>query len=157
MKTKQVELELSKNLGNYETAKIRLVATITDKENVEESIEKLNTMILKTFAKLYNKKAAQAQTPAPAQAQAQTQTQTPAPAQAQTQAQTPAQAQAQTPAPAHQEIKRDESGKIIVEFSTDKDSLFQRIKRAVRVRKIDPEEVSKFYTMDKKTFQLLFV
>jgi len=52
MKTKQVELELVKNLGNYETAKIRLVATITDKENVEESIEKLNTMIIKTFAKL---------------------------------------------------------------------------------------------------------
>ena len=131
MKTKQVELEICKNLGNYETAKIRLVATITNKENAEESIEKLNTMILKTFAKLYNKKAA----PAQAQAQAQAQTQTPA----------------QT-----QEIKRDESGKIIVEFSRDKDSLFQKIKKAVRVRNVNPEEVAKYYTMDKETFQLLF-
>ena len=140
MKTKQVELELVKNLGNYETAKIRLVATITNKENAEECVEKLNTMILKTFEKLYNKKAAQT----PAQAQAQT----PAQAQAQTPAQTPAQAQ---------EIKRDASGKIIVEYSSEKDSLFQRIKKAVRVRNVGPEEVSKYYTMDKKTFQLLFV
>ena len=132
MKTKQVELELVKNLGNYETAKIRLVATITNKENAEESIEKLNTMILKTFAKLYNKKAA------PAQAQAQTQT--------------PAQTPAQT-----QEIKRDASGKIIVEFSRDSNSLFQRIKKAVRVRKVSPEEVAKYYTMDKETFKLLFI
>ena len=134
MKTKQVELELVKNLGNYETAKIRLVATITDKESVEESIEKLNTMILKTFAKLYGKKAA----PAPALAQA------PAPALAQAPAQTP------------QEIKRNVSGKIIVEYSRDKNSLFQRIKRAVKVRKVTPEEVLKFYKIDKKTFQLLF-
>ena len=127
MKTKQVELEICKNLGNYETAKIRLVATITNKENAEECVEKLNTMILKTFAKLYGKKAAQAQ------------------------------AQAQTPARKPQEIKRDESGKIIVEFSGDKDSLFQRIRKAVRVRNVGPEEVSKYYTMDKETFQLLFV
>ena len=149
MKTKQVELEICKNLGNYESAKIRLVATITDKENVEESIEKLNTMILKTFAKLYNKKAAQAQAQTPAQtpAQAQTQAQTPAPA--------PAQAQAQTQE--YQEIKKDVSGKIIVDFSTDKNSLFQRIKRAVKVRKVSPEEVSKYYSMNKKTFQLLFI
>jgi len=123
MKTKQVELELVKNLGNYETAKIRLVATITDKENAEDSIERLNTMILKTFSKLYDKKAA----PAPA------------------------------PAPASQEIKRDESGKIIVEYSKDANSLFQRIKKAVRVRQVDPEEISKFYKMEKETFQLLFV
>ncbi len=129
MKIKQAELELAKNLGNYETAKIRLVATITDKENAEESIEKLNTMILKTFAKLYNKKAAQAQA----------QTQTP------------------DPDPATQEIKRDESGKIIVEYSKDENSLFQRIKKAVRVRNVKPEEVAKYYTMDKKTLQLLFV
>ncbi len=129
MKIKQAELELVKNLGNYETAKIRLVATITNKENAEESIEKLNTMILKTFAKLYNKKAAQAQT----------QTQTP------------------DPDPATQEIKRDESGKIIVEYSKDENSLFQRIKKAVRVRNVKPEEVAKYYTMDKETFQLLFV
>ncbi len=129
MKIKQAELELAKNLGNYETAKIRLVATITDNENAEESIEKLNSMILKTFAKLYNKKAAQAQ----------------------------AQAQAQTPDPATQEIKRNESGKIIVEYSKDENSLFQRIKRAVKVRKVSPEEVVKYYTMDRKTFQLLFV
>jgi len=129
MKTKQVELELVKNLGNYETAKIRLVATITDKEDVEESIEKLNAMILKTFARLYNKKAAPAPAPTP----------------------TP------TPAPAPQEIKRDASGKIIVEYSRDVNSLFQRIKKAVRVRKVNPEEISKFYKMDKETFQLLFV
>lgn len=128
MKIKQAELELVKNLGNYETAKIRLVATITDKENVEESIEKLNTMILKTFAKLYNKKAAPAQT--------QTQTQTPAPA---------------------QEIKRDVSGKIIVEYSKDENSLFQRIKKAVRTRKVDFDEVKKFYSIDKEVFKLLFV
>jgi len=147
MKIKQAELELVKNLGNYETAKIRLVATITNKENVEESIEKLNTMILKTFAKLYNKKAAQAQ----AQAQAQTPAQTPAPAPA------PAQAPAPDPAPAPQEIKRDASGKIIVEYSRDANSLFQRIKRAVKVRKVTSEEVAKYYTMDKETFQLLFV
>jgi pyruvate/2-oxoglutarate dehydrogenase complex dihydrolipoamide acyltransferase (E2) component len=145
MKTKQVELEICKNLGNYETAKIRLVATITNKENAEESIEKLNTMILKTFAKLYNKKAAQAQTPAqtPAQAQAQAQAQTQTPAQTQTQA--------------HQEIKRNVSGKIIVEYSKDENSLFQRIKKAVRVRNVNPEEVAKYYTMDKETFQLLFI
>lgn len=130
MKIKQAELELVKNLGNYETAKIRLVATITDKENVEESIEKLNTMILKTFAKLYNKKAA------PAQTQTQTQTQTPAPA---------------------QEIKRDVSGKIIVEYSKDENSLFQRIKKAVRTRKVDFDEVKKFYSIDKEVFKLLFV
>ncbi|HQA86605.1 MAG TPA: hypothetical protein PK448_03460 [Bacteroidales bacterium] len=129
MKTKQVELELVKNLGNYETAKIRLVATITNKENAEESIEKLNAMILKTFARLYNKKAAPAPAPTP----------------------TP------TPAPAPQEIKRDASGKIIVEYSRDVNSLFQRIKKAVRVRKVNPEEISKFYKMDKETFQLLFV
>lgn len=126
MKIKQAELELVKNLGNYETAKIRLVATITDKENAEESIEKLNTMILKTFAKLYNKKAAPAQT--------QTQTQTPAPA---------------------QEIKRDVSGKIIVEYSKDENSLFQRIKKAVRTRKVDFDEVKKFYSIDKEVFKLL--
>ena len=59
--------------------------------------------------------------------------------------------------PATQEIKRDVSGKIIVDFSSDKDSLFQRIKRAVRVRQIAPEEISKFYKMEKETFQLLFV
>ena len=135
MKIKQAELELVKNLGNYETAKIRLVATITNKENAEESIEKLNTMILKTFAKLYNKKAAQAQTQAPTQAQAQ--------AQAQTQA--------------HQEIKRNVSGKIIVEYSKDENSLFQRIKKAVKVRNVNPDEIFKYYTMDKETFQLLFV
>jgi len=129
MKTKQVELELVKNLGNYETAKIRLVATITEKENAEESIEKLNTMIIKTFAKLYDKKSAPAPAPAPAP----------------------------TPAPASQEIKRDESGKIIVEYSKDANSLFQRIKKAVRVRKVNPEEVLKFYKMEKETFQLLFV
>lgn len=139
MKTKQVELEICKNLGNYETAKIRLVATITNKENVEESIEKLNTMILKTFAKLYNKKVAQTQ------------------AQTQARARAPAQAQAQTPAWKPQEIKRDASGKIIVEYSKDVNSLFQRIKRAVKVRNVNPEEVSKYYTMDKETFQLLFV
>ena len=133
MKIKQAELELVKNLGNYETAKIRLVATITNKENVEESIEKLNTMILKTFAKLYNKKVTQAQ--------AQTQTPDPDP----------------DPAPAPQEIKRDVSGKIIVEYSKDANSLFQRIKRAVKVRKVTSEEVAKYYTMDKETFQLLFV
>ena len=63
----------------------------------------------------------------------------------------------QTPAPDPQEIKRDASGKIIVEFSTDKNSLFQRIKRAVRVRQVDPDEISKFYKMDKEIFQLLFV
>ena len=150
MKTKQVELELCKNLGNYETAKIRLVATITNKESAEEAIEKLNTMILKTFAKLYNKKAVQAPAQAPAQtpAQAQAQAQAPAPAPAPAPAQTPAQTQ---------EIKRDASGKIIVEFSRDSDSLFQKIKKAVRVRNVGPEEVSKYYTMDKKTFQLLFV
>ena len=135
MKTKQVELELVKNLGNYETAKIRLVATITDKENVAESIEKLNTMIIKTFAKLYDKKAAPAQAPAKAPIQA------------------PAPAQAQAP----QEIKRDESGKIIVEYSRDANSLFQKIKKAVRVRQVNPEEISKFYKMEKETFQLLFV
>ena len=134
MKTKQVELEICKNLGNYETAKIRLVATITNKESAEESIEKLNTMILKTFAKLYGKKAA----PAPALAQA------PAPAPAQTPAQTP------------QEIKRNVSGKIIVEYSKDENSLFQRIKKAVRVRNVNPDEIFKYYTMDKQTFQLLF-
>ena len=133
MKIKQAELELVKNLGNYETAKIRLVATITNKENAEESIEKLNTMILKTFAKLYNKKVTQAQ--------AQTQTPDPDP----------------DPAPAPQEIKRDVSGKIIVEYSKDANSLFQRIKRAVKVRKVTSEEVAKYYTMDKETFQLLFV
>ena len=133
MKIKQAELELVKNLGNYETAKIRLVATITNKENAEESIEKLNTMILKTFAKLYNKKVTQAQ--------AQTQTPDPDP----------------DPAPAPQEIKRDASGKIIVEYSKDANSLFQRIKRAVKVRKVNSEEVAKYYTMDKETFQLLFV
>jgi len=133
MKIKQAELELVKNLGNYETAKIRLVATITNKENAEESIEKLNTMILKTFAKLYNKKVTQAQ--------AQTQTPDPDP----------------DPAPAPQEIKRDVSGKIIVEYSKDANSLFQRIKRAVKVRKVTSEEIAKYYTMDKETFQLLFV
>ena len=63
----------------------------------------------------------------------------------------------QTPAPDPQEIKRDVSGKIIVDFSSDKDSLFQRIKRAVRVRQIAPEEIERFYKMDKETFQLLFV
>ena len=135
MKIKQAELELAKNLGNYETAKIRLVATITNKEDVEESIEKLNAMILKTFAKLYNKKAAQAQT----------------------QTQTPAQTPDPDPAPAPQEIKRDASGKIIVEYSRDANSLFQRIKRAVKVRKVTSEEVTKYYTMDKEIFQLLFV
>ena len=155
MKIKQAELELVKNLGNYETAKIRLVATITNKENAEESIEKLNAMILKTFAKLYNKKAAQAQT----QAQTQTQTQAQAQAQTQTPAQTPAQTQAQTQAQAreHQEIKKDVSGKIIVEYSKDENSLFQRIKKAVRVRNVNPDEIFKYYTMDKETFQLLFV
>jgi len=61
----------------------------------------------------------------------------------------------QTTAPDPQ--KRDASGKIIVDFSSDKDSLFQRIKRAVRVRQVDPDEISKFYKMDKETFQLLFV
>jgi hypothetical protein len=123
MKIKQAELELVKNLGNYETAKIRLVATITNKENAEESIEKLNTMILKTFAKLYNKKAAQAQ----------------------------------TQAREHQEIKKDVSGKIIVSYSKDENSLFQRIKKAVKVRNVNPDEIFKYYTMDKETFQLLFV
>jgi len=63
----------------------------------------------------------------------------------------------QTTAPDPQEIKRDESGKIIVDFSRDANSLFQRIKRAVRVRQVDPEEISKFYKMEKETFQLLFV
>jgi len=63
----------------------------------------------------------------------------------------------QTTAPDPQEIKRDASGKIIVEYSRDANSLFQRIKRAVRVRQIDPEEISKFYKMEKETFQLLFV
>lgn len=108
-------------MGNYETAKIRLVATITDKENAEESIEKLNTMIIKTFAKLYDKKSAPA------------------------------------PAPASQEIKRDASGKIIVEYSRDANSLFQRIRKAVQVRKVNPDAISKFYQMEKETFQLLFV
>ena len=63
----------------------------------------------------------------------------------------------QTTAPDPQKIKRDASGKIIVDFSSDANSLFQRIKRAVRVRQVDPEEISKFYKMDKETFQLLFV
>ena len=63
----------------------------------------------------------------------------------------------QTTAPDQQEIKRDSSGKIIVDFSSDKDSLFQRIKRAVRVLQIDPEEISKFYKIDKEVFKLLFV
>lgn len=63
----------------------------------------------------------------------------------------------QTPAQDTQKIKRDASGKIIIDFSRDANSLFQRIKRAVRVRKIDPEEIERFYKMDKETFQLLFV
>lgn len=63
----------------------------------------------------------------------------------------------QTTDPDQQEIKRDASGKIIVEFSKDSNSLFQRIKRAVRVRQVDPDEISKFYKMDKEIFQLLFV
>lgn len=37
------------------------------------------------------------------------------------------------------EIKRDALGKIIIDFSRDKNSLFQRIKRAVRVRQVDPD------------------
>jgi hypothetical protein len=90
-------------------------------------------MILKTFAKLYNKKAAQAQTPA----------------------QTPARTPAQTQKP--QEVKRNVSGKIIVEYSSDENSLFQRIKKAVRVRNVNPDEIFKYYTMDKETFQLLFI
>ena len=63
----------------------------------------------------------------------------------------------QTTAPDPQEIKRDASGKIIVDFSSDKNSLFQRIKRAVQVRQVTYEEISKFYKMEKETFQLLFV
>lgn len=63
----------------------------------------------------------------------------------------------QTTAPDSQEIKRDASGKIIIDFSRDANSLFQRIKRAVRVRQIDPEEISKFYKMEKEIFQLLYV
>jgi hypothetical protein len=63
----------------------------------------------------------------------------------------------QTTAPDQQEIKRDASGKIIVDFSRDANSLFQRIRKAVKVRKVNPEEVLKFYKMDKETFQLLFV
>lgn len=63
----------------------------------------------------------------------------------------------QTPAQDTQKIKRDASGKIIIDFSRDANSLFQRIKKAVRVRQIDPEVISKFYKMDKETFQLLFV
>ena len=63
----------------------------------------------------------------------------------------------QTPAPDPQEIKRDESGKIIVEYSKDHDSFFQRIKRAVKNRKVETSTIEKFYKMDKETFQLLFV
>lgn len=63
----------------------------------------------------------------------------------------------QTTAPDSQEIKRDASGKIIIDFSRDANSLFQRIKRAVRVRQVNPEEIFKFYNMDKETFKLLFV
>ena len=63
----------------------------------------------------------------------------------------------QTPAPDPQEIKRDASGKIIIDFSRDANSLFQRIKKAVRFRQVDPEVISKFYKMDEETFQLLFV
>ena len=122
MKTKQVELELVKNLGNYETAKIRLVATITEKENAEDAVANLNEMIKKTFKRLYEKPEAKPEAK-----------------------------------PEKKEIKRNEEGKIIVEYSKEPDSLFQRIRRAVQTRKVDFDEVKKFYSIDNETFKLLFI
>lgn len=122
MKTIQVELELVKNLGNYETAKIRLVATITEKENAEDAVANLNEMIKKTFKRLYEKPEAKPETK-----------------------------------PEKKEIKRNEEGKIIVEYSKEPDSLFQRIRRAVQTRKVDFDEVKKFYSIDNETFKLLFI
>jgi len=127
MKTKQVELELVKNLGNYETAKIRLVATITEKENAEEAVANLNEMIKKTFKRLYEKPE-----PKP-------------------------EAKPEKKEITNSLIKRDEEGKIIVEYSKEPDSLFQRIRKAVQTRKVNFDEVKKFYSIDNETFKLLFV
>lgn len=123
MKTKQVELELVKNLGNYETAKIRLVATITEKENAEDAVANLNEMIKRTFKRLYEKP----------------------------------ETKSEKKEITNSLIKRNEEGKIIVEYSKEADSLFQRIRKAVKTRKVDPEEVKKFYSIDNETFKLLFV
>lgn len=127
MKTKQVELELVKNLGNYETAKIRLVATITEKENAEDAVTNLNEMIKKTFKKLYEKPEAKPE------------------------------AKSEKKEISKSLIKRDEEGKIIVEYSKEPDSLFQRIRKAVQTRKVDFDEVKRFYSIDNETFKLLFV
>lgn len=127
MKTKQVELEICKNLGNYETAKIRLVATITEKENAEEAVANLNEMIKKTFKRLYEKPEAKQET------------------------------KPEKKEITNSLIKRDESGKIIVEYSKEPESLFQRIRKAAQTRKVDPEEIKKFYSIDNETFKLLFV
>jgi len=127
MKTKQVELELVKNLGNYETAKIRLVATITDKENAEDAVANLNEMIKKTFKRLYEKPEVKPET------------------------------KSEKKEISKSLIKRNEEGKIIVEYSKEPDSLFQRIRRAVQTRKVDFDEVKKFYSIDNETFKLLFI
>jgi len=131
MKTKQVELELVKNLGNYETAKIRLVATITEKENAEDAVVNLNEMIKKTFKRLYEKPESKPETKPEAKPEKKEIT--------------------------NSLIKRNEEGKIIVEYSKEPDSLFQRIRKAVQTRKVDFDEVKKFYSIDNEMFKLLFI
>lgn len=127
MKTKQVEMELVKNLGNYETAKIRLVATITEKENAEDAVANLNEMIKKTFKRLYTKPETKPET------------------------------KSEKKEITNSLIKRNEEGKIIVEYSKEEGSLFQRIRKAVQTRKVDFDEVKRFYSIDNETFKLLFI
>lgn len=54
-------------------------------------------------------------------------------------------------------INRDESGRIIVKYATEPESLFQCLRKAVQSRKVDLEEVKKYYYFDNETFKLLFV
>ena len=54
-------------------------------------------------------------------------------------------------------INRDESGRIIVEYSIEPESLFQCLRKVVQSRKVDIEEVKKYYSIENETFTLLFV
>lgn len=54
-------------------------------------------------------------------------------------------------------INRDESDKIIVKYSKEADSPFQRLRKAIQAREINVKEVKKYYSIENETFKLLFV
>lgn len=54
-------------------------------------------------------------------------------------------------------INRDESGRIIVKYATEPESLFQCLRKAIQSRKVDLEVVKKYYSIENETFKLLFV